>query len=211
VGRDLVEAGTLQWRNLFKKRNSKSHIRRDTNPICAPVVLATVDTCILRKPLESICVSTNATKCSIFPWLGETPPGGYPREGIYVDGIDVFVDARNIFDDADEGTEYADQLDPFHDVQRQLYDVFVVGDRLREDTPHIEENPDADKMHSDEISDKLHRLEELYVHASRPLYTGLNVSVISATTVLINMAVIHGVLNAYVDELLKHLATVLLP
>jgi hypothetical protein len=130
-----------------------------------------------------------------FFMVGGDPPGGYPREGIYVDGDDVFVDARNVFDDADEGTEYAHQLDPFHDVQRQLYDAFDVGDRLREDTPHTEDNPDADNMEADEISDKLQRLEELYVHASRPLYTGLNVSVISATIVLINMAVIHGVSN----------------
>jgi hypothetical protein len=122
----------------------------------------------------------------------------------------VFLDARNVFDDADEATEYAQHLDPFHDVQRQLFDAFDVGDRLREDTPHRTENPHVDDFEADHISDKLEHLEELYVHASRPLYTGLNVSIISATIVLINMAVIHGVSNAYVDELLKYLATVLL-
>jgi hypothetical protein len=37
------------------------------------------------------------------------------------------------------------------------------------------------------------------------------VSTISAYIVLINMAVIHGVSNAYVDELLKYLSTIFLP
>jgi hypothetical protein len=43
------------------------------------------------------------------------------------------------------------------------------------------------------------------------VYEGLNVSTISATIVLINMAVIHGVSNAYMEELMKYLSNVLLP
>jgi hypothetical protein len=39
----------------------------------------------------------------------------------------------------------------------------------------------------------------------------VNVGIVSATIVLINMAVIHEVSNAYMDELLKYVSTVLLP
>jgi hypothetical protein len=37
------------------------------------------------------------------------------------------------------------------------------------------------------------------------------VNIVSATIVLINMFVIHGVLNVFMDELLKYLSSVLLP
>jgi hypothetical protein len=146
-----------------------------------------------------------------FSMVGRNPADGYPREGIYVDNEDNFVDARNVFDNDTERTEYADQLDPFHDVQRQLFDAFDMGDRIREDTPHRTDVPDNKDVDIDDISDRLEYLEALYRDATRPVYSGVNVSVISATIVLINMAVIHGVSNAYVDELLRYLATVLLP
>jgi hypothetical protein len=102
-------------------------------------------------------------------------------------------------------------LDPCLDVQRQLFDAFDVGDHICEDIPHREDVDHGEDVEGDDISEKLELLEDLYVHASKPLYTGLNVSVISATIVMINMAVIHGVSNAYVNELLKYLVTVLLP
>jgi hypothetical protein len=54
-------------------------------------------------------------------------------------------------------------------------------------------------------------LEELCRQATRPVYDGVNVSTIAATIVLINMAMIHGVSNAYMDKLIKYLSTVLLP
>jgi hypothetical protein len=143
--------------------------------------------------------------------LGGDPPSGYPRDGLYLNGDDEPVNTSNVFDDADQETAYAQQLDPFHDVQRNLFDAFDVGDRIREQTPHRDEVCDAEDFESNDMSDKLELLEEMYRHASKPLYEGLNVSVISTTIVIINMAVIHGVSNAYVDELLKYVATVLLP
>jgi hypothetical protein len=146
-----------------------------------------------------------------FSMLGGDPPQGYPREGIHVHGQDKVIEDRNVFDDGVPGNEYAEQLDPFHDVQRNLFDAFDVGDRIREETPHREDVCDGQEAEYDLLSEKLELLEELYVHASKQLYAGLNISVISATIVIINMAVIHGVSNAYVDELLKYLATVLLP
>ena len=54
-------------------------------------------------------------------------------------------------------------------------------------------------------------LDELSKQATRPVYDGVNVSIISATIVLINMAVIHSVPNEYLNELLKYMSTVLLP
>ena len=47
--------------------------------------------------------------------------------------------------------------------------------------------------------------------ATHPLYDGLKVSIVSATIVLVNMAVVHSVPNEYLNELLKYLGTVLLP
>jgi hypothetical protein len=146
-----------------------------------------------------------------FLMLGGDPPAGYPSEGIYVDGEDEFVDARTVFDDEDGGIENGQHLDPFHDVQRQLFDAFDVGDRIHKDTPHGEDGTHCEDMEGDDISGNLERLEDLYKTASRAVYSGVNISVISATIVLVNMAVIHGVSNAYVDELLKYLGTMLLP
>ena len=54
-------------------------------------------------------------------------------------------------------------------------------------------------------------LDELSRQATRPVYEGMNVSIISATIVLVNMAVIHSVPNEYLNELLKYISTVLLP
>lgn len=45
----------------------------------------------------------------------------------------------------------------------------------------------------------------------RPIHEGVNISTISATIVLINMAVIHGVSNAFMNELLQYLLAFLLP
>jgi hypothetical protein len=42
------------------------------------------------------------------------------------------------------------------------------------------------------------------------LYRDCPVSIVSATIVLINMSVIHGVSNTFMDELLKYLSSILL-
>jgi hypothetical protein len=93
-------------------------------------------------------------------------------------------------------------------VQQHLYDAFDMRDRLREETPHVDGGKE-DTL--DDMGPNLKHLEELMDQATKPLYDGLNVSLISATIVLVNMAMIHGVSNAYMDELLKYLGTVLLP
>jgi hypothetical protein len=63
----------------------------------------------------------------------------------------------------------------------------------------------------DGVADDFEELEDLYREGTRPVFHGSKVSTISATIVLINMVVIHGISNAYVDELLKYLSSVLLP
>jgi hypothetical protein len=72
----------------------------------------------------------------------------------------------------------------------------------------LDEEPDG---RNEEMSTRLEHLEELCREATRPVYDGVNVSTISATIILTNMATIHGISNAYMDELLKYLSTVLLP
>jgi hypothetical protein len=61
------------------------------------------------------------------------------------------------------------------------------------------------------MSARFNHVEDLYRQALRPLYEGINVSIVSITIHLVNMAVIHGVTTEYVNELLKYLGTVLLP
>ena len=79
---------------------------------------------------------------------------------------------------------------------------------LREETPHFDSR---EQEMLDESSPNLDYLEELMGQATRAIFEGSYVSLILATIVLVNMAMIHGVSNAYMDELLKYLATVLLP
>ena len=70
---------------------------------------------------------------------------------------------------------------------------------------------DLDKdIDSKDISNNMDDLDNLYREGMQPVYGGTNVSIILATIVLINMAVTHNVSNAYVDELLRYLSTILL-
>jgi hypothetical protein len=143
-----------------------------------------------------------------YSMLGRDPIGGFPIEGIWLNDCEGLPADRNVFYDADVSTEYDDHLDPFHDIQQHLFDTFDVGDQLRKGTPHSEASEDEGLQ---DVCPNLEQFEELMSQATKPLYEGLNVSLISATIVLINMAVIHGVSNAYMDELLKYLGIVLLP
>jgi hypothetical protein len=121
-------------------------------------------------------------------------------------------DARNVFDDAKEETEYEEHLDPFHDIQQQLFDTFDVRDNLQNDI--VDEDYDSDNADGediDKIAEILDHLEELCRQATKPVHEAVNVSIVSATIVLINMTVIHRVSNAYMDELLKYVSTILLP
>jgi hypothetical protein len=84
-----------------------------------------------------------------------------------------------------------------------------MGDRLREETPHVFEDVAEEDDEGEDVD--LEHLDDLYKEGTHLVYGGSEVSTISATIVLINMAVIHGVSNVYVDELLKYLSTILLP
>jgi hypothetical protein len=136
---------------------------------------------------------------------------GYPEGGIWVRDRAKPVPNMNVFDDADMRTEYGDHLDPYHDIQQQLYDTFDLGDRLREETPHVFEDVVEEDDNNDDVMEDLENLDALYREGTKPVYGGTNISTILATIVLINMAVIHNVSNVYVNELLKYLSTVLLP
>jgi hypothetical protein len=143
--------------------------------------------------------------------VGGDPPDGYPDAGIWVrEMLDTDRD-RNVFDDADMGTEYRAYLDPYHDIQQQLFDTFDLEDRLQEDTPHVFKDCAEENNLDNDIHEDFDNLDDLYREGTRLVYHGSNISTISATIVLINMAVIHGMSNAYVNELLMYLSTVLLP
>jgi hypothetical protein len=62
----------------------------------------------------------------------------------------------------------------------------------------------------DHETDTVDGVEHLYEEATIPVLANSSVSVISATIVLMNMAVIHGCSNAYMDELFRYLSLSLL-
>ena len=120
-------------------------------------------------------------------------------------------DEENVFNDAKEESLYVEQMDPYHDVQQQVCDAFGEGDRLREASTKAEFQDEEDQDDIDEMSAQMDLLDELSRQATCLLYDGMNVSIISATIVLIKMVVIHSISNEYLNELLKYLSTVLLP
>ena len=144
--------------------------------------------------------------------VGGDHPGGYPSAGVWENNGKDYFNAQNVYDNAEEETEYEEHLDPFHDIQQQLFDAFDVGDNLRQDVTDEEyDSDDADGKGIKKLTSKLDQLEDLRRHATQPVHEGVNVSIVSVTIVLINMAMIHAVSNAYMDELLNYVLTVLLP
>jgi hypothetical protein len=89
-------------------------------------------------------------------------------------------------------------------------DAFDLGDQIWEDVIEATGRAGSEDNDVDKTSARLDTLEDLYRQASQLVYEGINVSIILATIVLFNMAVIHGVTNEYLNELLKYLGTVLL-
>ena len=142
--------------------------------------------------------------------VGGEPAGGFPG-GIWVREEAQPIPNMNVFDDADMLPEYRAHLDPYHDIQQQLFDTFDLGDRLREETPHVFEAGNNEDNDNDDGMPDINNLDAVYREGTKPIYDGTNISTISASIILINMAVIHNVSNAYVDELLKYLGTMLLP
>ena len=143
--------------------------------------------------------------------LGGDPPGGFPTRGIWVDDNREEEDEENFFDDAVSGSLFSEEMDAYHDVQQQVRDAFGERDRLRAETTEVEVQDTVDDEQADELSAQLDLLDQMSRQATRPLYDGMKVSIISATIVLVNMAVVHSVPNEYLNELLKYLGTVLLP
>jgi hypothetical protein len=142
--------------------------------------------------------------------VGGDPERGFPLQGIWVDDAREHFPDTNIFDDADMGSEYRENLDPYHNIQQQLFDTFDLSFRLREETPYIfKDDVEEDEM-DDDIEQDMESLDDLYREGTQPIYAIIDVNTISACIVLINMVVIHNVSNAYVDELFRYLSTVLL-
>jgi hypothetical protein len=54
----------------------------------------------------------------MFSMLGGDPPGGFPIEGIWLDDNGDLDDEENVFDDAESGSLYSEELDTYHDVQQ---------------------------------------------------------------------------------------------
>jgi hypothetical protein len=94
--------------------------------------------------------------------VGGDPPSGYKDGGAWVNDGEEFFDATNVLDDGDNERESEDYLDPFHDIQQQLFNAFDVGDNLRTElTPDDCESDGTDDLDFERMTAKLDQLEEL--------------------------------------------------
>jgi hypothetical protein len=128
--------------------------------------------------------------------LGGDLPGGFLEEGVWVDGIGEVLHGWNGRRRAHSGNSVDVSLDPKHDIQQQVYDAFAEGDHLRVETEHGGDVAEEDDIVAD-ITAQLEKLDKLSAQASWSVYRDSSVSIVSATIVLINMSVIHGVSNAF--------------
>jgi hypothetical protein len=142
--------------------------------------------------------------------LGGDLPGGFLEEGVWVDGTGKVLHGWNGRRHARSGNSVDASLDPEHNIQQQVYDAFAEDDRLRAEIEHGGDVTEDDDNVAD-ITTQLEKLDKLSAQASRSVYQDSSISIVSAIIVLINMSVIHGVSNAFVDELLKYLSSILLP
>jgi hypothetical protein len=138
--------------------------------------------------------------------VGSDPSGEWPRKGIWVDDRGKLVSDNSDNDYSDVNSTEGEQLDPYHYVQEQMFDAFDTGNKLHKECGKIADRAAVE----DALEESMEKLDELYRHASQPVYSGNSVSIVSTVIVIINMAVIHGVGNTYVDELLTYLSTLLL-
>ena len=146
--------------------------------------------------------------------LDGDPLRGYPKHGIFVDnecqhwedGLEEEFRAQFLHNDMDDfGDIFHDAhgmfLDSKYDIQQQVYDAFDLGNTVHAQaaaaaTVHDIEDDQDNNM---EISNNI---KELYEQATIPVWQNSTTSIISATIVLLNIVVIHGVSNVYMDELL---------
>lgn len=155
--------------------------------------------------------------------IGGDPPNGFPADGIWVEDIaydndvvhdgptvladDVLPDVvENVPEHFNVNTD-GNELDEFHDVQRQVMDALDRGDAL-----HRDAEGQATPVDNEDLSiDTVEGLQQLYKEATTPLYPGSKTSIVSATIVIMNMCVVFGVSNSFTTELLRYLAEDLLP
>jgi hypothetical protein len=102
-------------------------------------------------------------------------------------------------------------LDLEHDVQQQVYDSIHFTDQLLGES--LGSGPSTEEF--DGEAESMKELEVLYRQASVPVCrvndSHSSFSVISTVIVIMTMCTIHGVSNAFTDELLKYLSTTFLP
>jgi hypothetical protein len=90
-------------------------------------------------------------------------------------------------------------------VQQQFEDALRTAEELQEMT-RDDENIAIDDEHPPELPDyTIEALELLSAQATRPVYPGSSVSLISAVVVLMTLCTTHGVSNDFVTELLHYL------
>jgi hypothetical protein len=88
--------------------------------------------------------------------VGEEPPGGFfPDHG-------NCINDRNVFDDGKPGIDSQEQLDVFHDIQRQLFDAFDLGDQLRENTVHESGGNNSEEFDFEYVDARFDHVDDLY-------------------------------------------------
>jgi hypothetical protein len=92
-------------------------------------------------------------------------------------------------------------LDSEHNTQRLVYEKFCEGGQLMEEIEHLEHNKLEEETTADIIT-QLDMLDKIFSHAFQSIYKNSKVSIVLETIVLIKMAVLHEISNAYMDKLL---------
>jgi hypothetical protein len=147
--------------------------------------------------------------------IGGDPPGGYPEHGAWYYSDEEWTadtERGNEEDFEQFPTEDTDaEINGDHLVQQQFQDALRTAEELHEMTRDAEKIANDDDQFPDLPDHTIEVLELLSAQASRPLYPGSSVSLISAVVVLMTLCTTHGVSNDFVTELLHYLSEELLP
>jgi dGTP triphosphohydrolase len=144
--------------------------------------------------------------------VGEDPVLGFLAEGIWILVFDTDANEEGRTKTSNGHNDYIDDsignfLDLQHDIQQQVYDTFnMVDDSEQESLQkiHVAMQEDAKVT----MVDELHKLyKEASILVWRTVDIVSSVSIISIVVVLMTMCSIHGISNAFIDELFINAST----
>jgi len=86
------------------------------------------------------------------------PEGGYLYERIWVNATRETLVTNIVFDDKQMRIEYVEHIDPYYDIQWQLFDALDEGDHMSECASHAE----VEEANNDIALESVKEVDELY-------------------------------------------------